>query len=438
MDRIIFFCLILFSFFSFTKQNLIKLQNSELQTNCDIYEISKNPKINLTSVNITYIKNLCNNNLQKYYDTVILTEYNNCSPESKEEIAYQIGALGIIIHSNSIVEDVLWNTVYNFKHNISVFMILSDCEIEKEFDHFHRYEIILKTNNDHIYIICAIFFEIWNTINGLIIIYNIKNMDYCINPLFVTYLMIEFFLFFIRIFLFVEPLPFAVFHTYMSYCVVYNINFTISLCSIFFICYCLLESLHHSKMLKKTFLPEYHNSFLRNIVLRFKIPLAIIFVLFIFTFVISIIKGSYIQIESIEKLTLVFNIIGINIIFMIYIWTHVEIKNSLKFIRNANTTSQIDKLIFKITNCGVGIVIILIGTIIYALVQCVYDIMPFKVITLWFGFLYLSSANISICTMVNNKPKTDDKINDTFKNNNISIVNTANIFPNKTNISEVI
>lgn len=388
---------LLFSYFILTKSSIV----FENGNNCDIYQLSNNNAGPMTN-KMVYIADTCLP-VSSVKENIVLTDFGDCSPEIKEKNILNAGASVLVIRSLSILEDTIWNSRYFFL-NGTVLFILSDCSIDiSKYSEEKNAQVEIEPNvTITIYLVLlAIGLELWNLINGLLCISNIYRLKRKIHTYFLIYLYIELILFIVRIFLFIEPVPYRLLHTYMSYNVFSGINFSLGIGSIFFICYCLLESLYRNKNLQKEFFPEYGTSYIRYVMDKFKIQFLVILLTFVFTMVLTVIKGNYQYVVEIERTTLVFYLVSINIIFLIFLWTFIEMYHTFekKFMRtnNINTKSNRRGLMTKIRNCGISLVVILIGMVIYLLIPSSYSIVSLKILVLWSGFLLLSTSNILIC-----------------------------------------
>src|SRR5439155_9055671 len=217
------------------------------------------------------------------------------------------------LKSSSIIEDVVWYTKNIVDEvNIPVVIILSNCNINSS--DTNQISVLITDNNpfdEKIWISLSVLLEIWNFINIILSTIKIFNTKTKLSK---SCLVMETLLGVIRIFLLIEPLPNGVFHSHLTFHILYGINFTLSSGIVFLICYSILEIIK-----KLTLLLEYKK--ISAFINHYKLPFIIIIILIIIDFIFSCLKGLYISISIIEKISLIYYLILINILFLLCLIT---------------------------------------------------------------------------------------------------------------------
>lgn len=359
------------------------------KSSCNIYQIINKQKFTTMNVTMLYVPNLCTTN-NNYHSAVLITELKDCSPETMIK-NINSNTTALILVSQSLIEDTLWNTKYATDTSIYVLIMLSECNIDlKNYNSTNYVQITPSINPFNIYfIIIAILAQIWNLFNLILcsigmyqmIIHNrgkISSTFYCfINELILGV---------IRIFYFVEPLPFNVYLNFLSYNILSGINLSLCVNSIFFICFSFLRGVKQGRELMISVEVKKISDYMN----KNKYVLGIFLIILIINIILNTLKGLYIQIIIVEKIMLVLYLIYITIIFLIYVVTHIEFQS----LQNLKNTIGKKRKTNKFTLMGTSIFIFLVGTIVYLLVPVGHDYFPLKIVPLMIGFLSMSTSSL--------------------------------------------
>ncbi len=347
---------------------------------CHIYQLSKFSDFNSIkgSQILTKEIDLCDSKLDfNVTSSVIMTNYRGCSPEIKSKGAKLLQAKALIVKSSSVVEDVLWNSRHN-EFDVPTFLIVSGCDFNLSSPDL-RFSADQNPFDTRYCIPLIIILELWNMFNlgyilrKLVIAKQVKISTIC--------LLFELVLIPIRFFLFLEPLPYNILQTHLSYHVLVAINCSFSIGNMILICYSFWEVISNSKN-GLQLIPEYGHC--RYLVNRFKLVFLIFLILFIVDLVQSILRGLYLAIDIVEKVILIYYLLLITILAFVYIITYIEISKHNRGLTRYSIIS------------GIGASLIVFGIVLFIVIPVSPIGIPFKVITLWSGFLLLSTGNISL------------------------------------------
>lgn len=342
---------------------------------CPIYSLSGSSK---GSFKVVYVKNLCNidRDLHLNKTSIVLTDYEECSPEIKSKNAHLMGFHVLIVRSSSVFEDVVWHSKYD-DFEITTLIVLNDCKLSEDLE----YQLSVDENPFDInYCIpLIIILQVWNLSNLSYILGRIQILrSFRISSL---CLLIELILIPLRFVIFLEPLPYHLFNTHLSYHLLIAINWSLSIGNIVLICYSFWEVISNSKN-GLQLIPEY--GYFRYVIDRFKLAFLIFMALATVDLIQATLRGLYFKINTIERIATIYYLIIITILAFVYIITYIEIlKHNRKIIRYA---------IFS----GVGAGLIIFGVVVFIVMPISRIGLPLKVVTLWSGFLLLSTGNISL------------------------------------------